>query len=105
MLLVVEQGVESVSEQEVRREAVRRRLAGESPAEIAEELGRSTRWVRKWVARHREIGDQDSWAQNQSTAPVHSPTRTPAEIEAQILGARERLVANPRAQYGALAIQ
>ena len=104
LLLVVEQGVESVSEQELRREAVRRRLAGESPAEIADGLGRSARWVRKWVARHREIGDQDSWAQSQSTAPKYSPTRRPAEIEAQIVAARERLVANPKAQYGALAI-
>src|SRR5690606_20809929 len=38
-------------------------------------------------------------------APRHSPTRTPVELETLILGARARLVANPRAQYGALAIQ
>ena len=94
-----------MSEQELRQEAVRRRLAGESPTEIAEGLGRSARWVRKWVARHEQAGDQDSWAQSRSTAPKSSPTRTPSELEGQILGARQRLVANPRAQYGALAIQ
>jgi transposase len=94
-----------VSEQELRQEAVRRRLAGESPSDIAAALGRTTRWVRKWVARHDEDGHADGWAQDRSRAPNYSPTRTPAQIEAQVLAARTRLVGNPRAQYGALAIQ
>lgn len=93
-----------MSEEELRQEAVRRRLAGESPAEIAEALGRTTRWVRKWVARHGDDGS-DGWAESRSRAPHRSPTRTPAELEALILAARARLVANPRAQYGSLAIQ
>lgn len=93
-----------MSEEELRQEAVRRRLAGESPAEIAQDLGRTTRWVRKWVARHDEQTEED-WAQSRSRAPHTSPSRTPADVEAQILLARERLVANPRAQYGSLAIQ
>lgn len=33
------------SEQELRREAVRRRLGGESAVEIGRSLGRSLRWV------------------------------------------------------------
>lgn len=94
-----------MSEEELRQEAVRRRLAGESPTEIAEALGRTTRWVRKWVARHDTDGHDQGWAKSRSRAPHRSPTRTPAELEALILAARERLVANPRAQYGALAIQ
>ena len=94
-----------MSEEELRQEAVRRRLAGESPTEIAVALGRTTRWVRKWVARHDDDGHTDRWAQSRSRAPISSPTRTPAEVEAQILGSRARLVANPRAQYGSLAIQ
>ena len=48
------------TEAELRREAVRRRLAGESPAEIARSLGRSRQWVAKWV-RRQEGGDGD-WA-------------------------------------------
>ena len=92
-----------MSEEELRQEAVRRRLAGESPSEIAQDLGRTTRWVRKWVARHDEQTEED-WAQSRSRAPHTSPSRTPADVEAQILRARERLVANPRAQYGSLAI-
>jgi len=94
-----------VSEEKLRQEAVRRRLAGESPTEIAQALGRTTRWVRKWVARHGEEAGAQAWAESRSRAPHRSPTRTPAELEALILDARARLVANPRAQYGALAIQ
>lgn len=94
-----------MSEEELRREAVRRRLGGESPTEIAEALGRTTRWVRKWVARHDSGGREEGWAESRSRAPLSSPKRTPGELEALILAARERLVANPRAQYGSLAIQ
>lgn len=94
-----------MSEEELRKEAVRRRLAGESPTGIAETLGRTPRWVRKWVARHDEDGHQDSWAQGRSRVPHRSPARTHVEVRDQILAARARLVANPRAQYGALAIQ
>ena len=94
-----------MSEEELRMEAVRRRLAGEAPEEIAEALGRTSRWVRKWVARHGEESDQDSWAAGRSRAPHTSPNRTPDDLTGQILAARKRLVANPRAQYGSLAIQ
>lgn len=94
-----------MSEEEQRQEAVRRRLAGESPTEIADALGRTTRWVRKWVERHRDQGHTESWVESRSRAPHHSPTRTSVELRSLILASRERLVANPRAQYGALAIQ
>ena len=93
-----------MSEEELRREAVRRRLAGEGPEEIAAALGRTSRWVRKWVARHGEEGDQDAWAMGRSRAPHASPTRTPDQLRHQILAARERLASNPQAQRGALAI-
>lgn len=53
-----------MSEEELRQEAVRRRLAGESPTEIGAALGRTTRWVRKWVARHGEVGHSDTWAES-----------------------------------------
>lgn len=94
-----------MSEEELRREAVRRRLTGESPSEVADALGRTTRWVRKWVARHAEDADGDGWAQSRSRAPHTHPNQTPAAVEQQVLDARARLVANPRAQYGALAVQ
>lgn len=94
-----------MTEEKLRMEAVRRRLAGESPEAIADALGRTSRWVRKWVARYSEDGHETAWAEGQSRAPHHSPNRTADELRAQIIGARERLVANPRAQYGSLAVQ
>ena len=90
------------TEAELRREAVRRRLAGESPAEIARSLGRSRQWVAKWV-RRQEGGDGD-WAAGAKRGPERAPHRTATELEALVLAVRERLVANPWAQVGAEAI-
>ena len=94
-----------MAEEELRKEAVRRRLAGDSPTEIADTLGRTSRWVRKWVSRHGQDGHDDAWATGRSTAPHHSPTQAPAGLAELIVSARKALVANPRAQYGALAVQ
>lgn len=94
-----------MSEEKLRQEAVRRRLAGENAEEIAQSLGRTSRWVRKWVTRHGEDGAEDGWSKGRSRAPRRSPTRTSDEVRVAILAARERLVANPRAQYGPLAVQ
>ena len=95
---------DQVNEEELRKEAVRRRRLGESPETIAAELGRTSRWVRKWVARHDEGSHDEAWASSRSRAPHTWPSRTPDELRQLILDARARLVANPRAQYGALAI-
>jgi transposase InsO family protein len=88
------------SEQDLRREAVRRRLAGESPERIAVSLGRSRRWVAKWVARH-EPGDE-GWAE--SGKPGRVVNRTAPALEAQVIAIRGRLTENPWAQIGADAI-
>jgi hypothetical protein len=61
--------------------------------------------VRKWAARHADAEVTDAWSESRSRAPHRSPTRISVELQEQILGARARLVANPRAQFGALAIQ
>ena len=45
---------DQVNEEELRKEAVRRGRLGETPETIAADSGRTTRWVRKWVARHDE---------------------------------------------------
>jgi transposase len=93
-----------VSEEELRKEAVRRRQAGESAEEVAAALGRTSRWVRKWSARaEAEAGNQD-WAESRSRAPHSSPARTSDVLRQAILDARARLVANPRAQYGPLSV-
>jgi transposase InsO family protein len=90
------------TEAELRTEAVRRRLAGESPEAIARSLGRSVRWVQKWVERHGSDGE--GWAAGRKRGPRRAANRTPAELERQVLAVRERLVANPWAQVGAEAI-
>lgn len=93
-----------MSEEQLRKEAVRRRQAGESAEEVAVALGRTSRWVRKWASRAgEETGNQD-WAAGRSRAPHHSPTRTADDVRQSIIAARARLVANPRSQYGPLAI-
>ncbi|HUG85461.1 MAG TPA: helix-turn-helix domain-containing protein [Euzebya sp.] len=94
-----------MKEKALRKEAVRRRLAGESAEDIAADLGRTARWVRKWVARHDEDGHHDVWAHGRSRAPHHSPNRIDNDLREAIIAARQRLVANARAQYGALAVQ
>ena len=93
-----------MSEEELRKEAVRRRLAGESAEEVATALGRTGRWVRKWSARAEEETGNQAWAEGRSRAPHNSPTRTADEVRRSIIDARARLVANPRGQYGPLAV-
>lgn len=90
------------SEAELRSEAVRRRLAGESPAEVAKSLGRSRQWVAKWVRRHR-LGDEQ-WARGARRGPRRAANRTAGEVEALVLGVRARLEENPWSQVGAPAI-
>ena len=65
-----------MSEQDLRQQAVRRRLAGESPEQIAAALGRTSRWVRKWVARHGDEGSDEAWAHGRSKAPSSTTIQT-----------------------------
>jgi len=62
-----------------RASAVQRYLAGENPERICASLGKTTRWLYKWVARHTP--DDLTWFEDQSRRPLSSPYRTPAEIE------------------------
>ncbi|MGH2990220.1 MAG: integrase core domain-containing protein [Solirubrobacterales bacterium] len=92
----------SRSEEAVRREAVARRLSGESPEAIGRSLGRPRQWVARWARRY-DPGDRD-WAADRSRAPHTVANRTPGELVSQVLSVRERLEANPWAQIGAEAI-
>ncbi len=93
-----------MSEVEValRREAARRRLAGESPETIAADLGRTRQWVAKWAARYDP--HDASWADGRSRAPKRVANRTSEDVEARVLAVRARLAENPWAQVGAEAI-
>jgi putative transposase len=86
----------------LRREAVRRRLAGESPEAIARELGRTRQWVAKWAGRYDPA--DPGWAEGRSRAARRVANRTEAGVEGQVLAVRARLEANPWAQVGAPAI-
>jgi Homeodomain-like domain len=66
----------------LRREAARRRLAGESPEAIARDLGRTRQWVAKWAGRYDP--EDPGWAQGRSRAPRHVANRTPADIREQV---------------------
>lgn len=90
------------AEEKLRREAVRRVLAGESAGAVARELRRSRRWVVKWLARYDP--NDDGWAREHSRAPTHSANRSAPKLEALIVAVRKRLQANPWAQIGATAI-
>jgi putative transposase len=90
------------SEERLRREAVRRVLAGEPPAVVAKDLRRTERWVFKW--RERYDPTEGGWAQDRSRAPAHVANRTRPETEQLILTVRERLQREPWAQIGSMAI-
>jgi transposase len=62
------------AEERARREAVARVLAGQPAAKVAADLGRSDRWVRKWVARF-DPGEA-GWAADRSRAPATVANRT-----------------------------
>ncbi len=61
-----------------RAAAVQRYHQGESIRSIATSLGRSRRWVYKWVAR--AMGGSPEWASERSRRPRHSPQAYAAEI-------------------------
>lgn len=90
------------SERDLRREAVRRRLGGESAAEIGRALGRSARWVQKWVGRHDPA--DPGWAEGARRGPERASNRTAELVEARVLAVRARLAEHPWAQVGAPAI-
>lgn len=89
-------------EEGLRKEAIRRYLQGDGAFAIAEELGRSERWVFKWLSRY-EDGATD-WFKSESRAPTARPRLTPEETVTLILAARDRLEDDPRLQRGAAAI-
>jgi putative transposase len=65
--------------QQERAAAIQRYLAGEDPRRICVSLGKTTRWLYKWLSRYTL--DDPAWFEDQSRRPISSPSRTPAEIE------------------------
>jgi putative transposase len=86
-----------------RKSAVKRYLSGESPRDICQSFGRPRKWLYKWVARFKS-GDAD-WFCNDSRAPKRSPSKTPPEINAQIVSVRQRLEQTRYACRGVFSIR
>lgn len=59
---------------------------------LAEEIGRSERWARKWLARFEDVETPDfSMFKSQSRAPKTRPRQTPEEVKDVICELRETL--------------
>lgn len=69
--------------------AVERYRAGEAPEAICSSLGRSLRWLYKWVQRQSDGSDE--WFAERSRKPVHMPRKTGAAVEELVVSIRREL--------------
>lgn len=86
----------------LRREAIRRHLMGESVTSICRELEVSRKWFYKWYSRYKT--DADEWYKDQSKIPKHCPHKTTEDTEQLVLKIRDKLESTKYAQIGASAI-
>ena len=90
-------------EQELRKQAIKRFLKGESPKYIYTDLKRSKNWFFKWLKRY-QTGDPN-WHKDRSRAPINRPKEL-SEIDKQrIISTRIHLESQKFAQFGASAIK
>ena len=90
-------------EEILRQEAVRLRLSGESIDSIVEQLNRSRQWVHKWLKKHKQTTDND-WYKSGSNAPKTISGKTSESVEQTVIEIRRRILNQPYAQKGAIAI-
>ncbi len=86
------------NQEEVRKEAIQRRLAGETVSSICDALGHSRKWFYKWYKRYSS-GDP-GWYKNQSKAPKKKPQGIDSELEKTIVSVRKHLMEKKFAQTG-----
>ena len=90
-------------EQQLRKQAIRRYIKGESPKSIYTDLNRSKNWFFKWLKRYKS-GNPD-WYKGKSRAPKRMPSAI-SEVERQrIISVRSKLESQKFAQIGASAIK
>jgi putative transposase len=89
-----------ISEQALRREAIRRYLQGEKRRDICHDLDRTTRWFDKWRAAYDQNPKLDF--ADRSRMPHTSSSKTPEEVERAIVSIRQTLeaAATPETHYG-----
>src|SRR5208337_1315723 len=90
-------------EEELRKQAVQRHLAGESPKAIYTSLHRSNKWFFKWLDRFQS-GAPD-WYKEHSRAPLTRPSELGTTEKELIISTRSRLESSPFAQIGVSAIK
>jgi len=90
-------------EEELRKQAVQRHLAGESPKAVYTSLDRSKKWFFKWLSRYQS-GAAD-WYKEHSRAPLTRPSGLSAADKEIIVSTRNRLDSSPFAQIGVSAIK
>lgn len=93
----------STTEQDLRREAVRRRLNEERRSDICQDLGRSTRWFNKWWSEFQH--DPHTDFADRSRTPSTISSKTPPEIERLIIELRHRFESSNHGLIGARTIQ
>ena len=77
-----------------RRTAIHLLRSGKMPKEVANDVGYSPAWVRKWRQRFQEAGWEG--LQSRSRAPKHSPGQLPEKVRQAIRRVRSELEAEAR---------
>lgn len=90
-------------EEDIRRLAVERVQQGESVRTVATSIGKSRRWVYKWLAR--QASGAADWMQTRSRAPKRPAVRIDPETKVLIAQTRLALEQTKYAQTGVMAIQ
>ena len=90
-------------EEGLRKQAVQRHLAGESPKAVYTSLNRSKKWFFKWLSRYQS--GADNWYQEHSRAPLTRPSALSAADKEIITSTRKRLDSAAFAQIGVSAIK
>ena len=88
------------AQEQRRKQAVVRYLAGDNIEAICRDLHCSKSWLYKWKARYQ--ADDPTWAKGLSTQPRHKPSQVPQWIEQRVVELRRTLV--QRGQHGSAAL-
>lgn len=92
-----------MTEQQLRKKAIRRYLQGESPKAIYSDFNRSKYWFFKWLKRYQS--GEPEWFQDKSRAPKSSPRAIDETEKHRIISTRRKLESQRFAQVGASAIK
>lgn len=92
-----------MEEEQLRKQAVQRHLAGESPKAVYTSLDRSKKWFFKWLSRYQS--GADDWFQERSRAPLTRPSELSTAAKELITATRKRLDSEPFAQIGVSTIK